>query len=202
MLFWALPLRQPRFPVESRDFPALHAPFLKRKAHTWSCPELHTGNRGNRRVRLPRVKASVLHAVSAPILRVLCEGWDSQVSPLITHGSDLFLRKGFPAGTYCEEKPRSQNRDLGHPPRAVHEVCNKESRRDGTACSPARECRVSLAINRAFRRRSCATRCRPDRARTPASQSRSEARFLPGRDRKRLNLRPPQLLSREAGSAP
>src|SRR5258708_39384431 len=27
----------PRFPVESRGFPALHAPFLKRKAHTQSC---------------------------------------------------------------------------------------------------------------------------------------------------------------------
>ena len=50
---WALgpyPLHQPRFPVESREFPALHAPFLKGKAHTWSCPELRTGNRGNRRV--------------------------------------------------------------------------------------------------------------------------------------------------------
>jgi hypothetical protein len=32
-------------------------------------------------MRLPRVKASVLPAVSAPILRVLCEGWDSQISP-------------------------------------------------------------------------------------------------------------------------
>ncbi len=48
--FGFYPLHQPRFPVESREFPALHAPFLKRKAHTCSCPELCTGNRGNRRV--------------------------------------------------------------------------------------------------------------------------------------------------------
>jgi len=33
-------------------------------------------------MRLPRVKASVLPAVSAPILRVLCEGWDTQILPL------------------------------------------------------------------------------------------------------------------------
>ena len=45
-----LPRHQPRFPVEFRGFPGLHPPFLKRKAHTWSCPELRTGNRGSRRV--------------------------------------------------------------------------------------------------------------------------------------------------------
>jgi len=38
---------RPRFPVEFRGFPALHAPFLKRKAHTRSCPELRTGNSGH-----------------------------------------------------------------------------------------------------------------------------------------------------------
>jgi hypothetical protein len=48
-------------------------------------------------MRLPRVKASVLPAVSAPILRVLCEGWDSQISPFdLPRKADLFLRKpGF-----------------------------------------------------------------------------------------------------------
>jgi hypothetical protein len=33
-------------------------------------------------MRLLRVKASVLPAVSAPILRVLCEGWDTAGLPL------------------------------------------------------------------------------------------------------------------------
>jgi hypothetical protein len=32
-------------------------------------------------MRLPRVKTSVLPAVSAPILRVLCEGWESRPEP-------------------------------------------------------------------------------------------------------------------------
>jgi hypothetical protein len=45
-------------------------------------------------MRLPRVKASVLPAVSAPILRVLCEGWDSQISPQTSYNkADLFLRR-------------------------------------------------------------------------------------------------------------
>jgi hypothetical protein len=42
-------------------------------------------------------KASVLPAVSAPILRVLCEGWGTQLSPFdLTRKADLFLRRpGF-----------------------------------------------------------------------------------------------------------
>ena len=36
----------PRFPVECIGFRALHAPFLKRKAHTQSCPGQRTGNSG------------------------------------------------------------------------------------------------------------------------------------------------------------
>jgi hypothetical protein len=59
-------------------------------------------------MRLPRVKASVLPAVSAPILRVLCEGWDDQISPLnLPRKTDLFLRRpgcsveGCPAYAPC-----------------------------------------------------------------------------------------------------
>jgi hypothetical protein len=60
---------------------------------------------------------------------------------------------------------------------------------------------TALAIYPAVRRQSCATPCRPGRARTPALQSRSGARFRPCRDRRRLTRRPRPLLSREADSA-
>src|SRR5258708_37750853 len=37
----------PRFPVKSRGFRTLHAPFLKRKAHTQSCLGPRAGNSGH-----------------------------------------------------------------------------------------------------------------------------------------------------------
>jgi hypothetical protein len=46
-------------------------------------------------MRLPRVKASVLPAVSAPILRVLCEGWDTQISPFRLPQQQDITESGF-----------------------------------------------------------------------------------------------------------
>jgi hypothetical protein len=95
--------------------------------------------------------------------------WVAQVS---------ILRPGlFGCDPFCEEKPRSQNRDPGHPLKSgglqlffdrAHQTsyvallaCSplrhteptvdaetKQSRRDGTACSPARQCRVTRFMSR------------------------------------------------------
>ena len=80
--FGLYPLHEPRFPVESRGFPALHAPFLKERrtrGPVQSCVQEIGGIDG------------------CPILRALCEGWDSQVSPPdLPRKADLFLRRpGF-----------------------------------------------------------------------------------------------------------
>jgi hypothetical protein len=53
-------------------------------------------------------RPTVTQGVSAWIVTYCCIGieWVAQVS---------ILRPGFPDQGHCEEKPRSQNRDLGHP---------------------------------------------------------------------------------------
>jgi len=69
-----------------------------------------------------------------PILRALREGWASQISPFTFHkrrhkGKRIhFKNNGLPIR--CRRKLRA---------------AMNQSRRDGTACSPARQCRVDKA---------------------------------------------------------
>ncbi len=88
--FGLYPRHQPRFPVELRGFPALHAPFLKRKAHTWSCPEPRTGNRGNRRVPHPSRSLRRVGYANLPLLPSATAGHNGKrVCSLGTKWSNL-----------------------------------------------------------------------------------------------------------------
>ncbi len=81
MRFWALPRHQPDFLWSfegSPDFIRLSLKERRTRGPVQSCVQ-EIGAVDGCPMRLPRVKASVLHAVAAPILRVLCEGWDKRI---------------------------------------------------------------------------------------------------------------------------
>jgi hypothetical protein len=70
---------------------------------------------------------------------------------------------GVAAGTHSEEKPRSQKRDLGHPPvrqiRPSIETANKESRRAGTIPAGSQPARQTPKLRSAVQARSSSDAC-------------------------------------------
>jgi hypothetical protein len=134
--FGLYPLHQPRFPVESREFPALHAPFPKRRrtrGPVQSCVQEigaidgvpHAASAGksicaSRGIRSHAVTASKSICSSRGIRSHpsrSCEGWDSQISPFnLPRKADLFHRRpGFSGLNNLPAEPRSPKARPGPP---------------------------------------------------------------------------------------
>ena len=138
--FELYPLHEPRFPVESRGFPALHAPFLK-----------------ERRTRGP-VQSCVqeIGAIDGcPILRALCEGWDSHISPPdLPRKADLFLRRPGCSGQDPSARRTQVSKARPGPPTQNLEVAALFSREHPVEIvprPPVRICAYSAAISRGLR---------------------------------------------------
>jgi hypothetical protein len=67
------PLRYPGFPVDLDGVGGHHAPFLKRKAHTWSCLELRGRKSGFASVGMTKgtVAVSILDRLVNEIFRTV-----------------------------------------------------------------------------------------------------------------------------------